>query len=395
MRRCLGPRLRVTIVDANRLGWGFGLDAIEKAIRTAFEKGNAEERSFREKVYRSAFAALDRALQAAPNMTVEMAIKRRKALQAKIAEIETEFLPAVAPKAEPAAPPAVDPVASEATAAEGEAAPAVAVPAPGEADPVLMKVDPDTKPDLGMDSVPAPDVEVRTSPAEVREARAQERVARRRPYAAIFFAVTLVAAALAGGWWAYRTGVFQSAEELDTSVPNPPPTVEDEDFVPAEQQPESEQSEAEKAEAARNWISVFSPADPSGVKPPEGATAEVSQDESGSFLRIRSGSSGEGVVFDVGQGVLEQIVGKKAVFDIVARGGEGKETQISVSCSFGELGDCGRKRYAVGFERGEYLFDVELPSQPPPAVGTIAINSDFAKEGKSVDVYEIRVSATP
>lgn len=370
------------------------MDAIEKAIRAAFEKGNAEERSFREKVYRSAFAALDRALQAAPNMTVEVAIKRRKALQAKIAEIETEFLPAVAPKPEPVAPPVME-SAPTPPPAEAEAAPAVAVPAPAESDPVLMKVDPDTKPDLGMDSVPAPDVEVTTSPAEIREARAQERVTRRRPYAAIFFAVTLVAAALAGGWWAYRTGVFQSAEELDTSVPNPPPTVEDEDFVPAEQQPEAEQSEAEKAEAARNWISVFSPADPSGVKPPEGATAEVSQDESGSFLRIRSGSSGEGVVFDVGQGVLEQIVGKKAVFDIVARGGEGKETQISVSCSFGELGDCGRKRYAVGFERGEYLFDVELLSQPPAAGGTIAINSDFAKEGKSVDIYEIRVSVTP
>ncbi|TIT51293.1 MAG: hypothetical protein E5W72_11680, partial [Mesorhizobium sp.] len=38
------------------------LDAIEKAIRNAFEKGNAEDRTFRERVYRSAFAALDRAL---------------------------------------------------------------------------------------------------------------------------------------------------------------------------------------------------------------------------------------------------------------------------------------------------------------------------------------------
>ena len=74
---------------------GFGLDAIEKAIRNALEKGNAEDRVFRERVYRSAFAALDRVLQANPNVTVEMAIKRRKAVQAKITEIESEFLPAV------------------------------------------------------------------------------------------------------------------------------------------------------------------------------------------------------------------------------------------------------------------------------------------------------------
>ncbi|TIS64088.1 MAG: hypothetical protein E5W43_17700, partial [Mesorhizobium sp.] len=71
------------------------MDAIEKAIRNAFEKGNPEDRAFREKVYRSAFAALDRVLQANPNVTVEAAINRRKAVQAKITEIESEFLPAV------------------------------------------------------------------------------------------------------------------------------------------------------------------------------------------------------------------------------------------------------------------------------------------------------------
>ena len=78
---------------------------IEKAIRSAFEKGDAEDKSFREKVYRSAFAALDRALQQNPNVTVEVAIRRRKALQAQITEIESEFI-AAAPPAAPV-PPAV------------------------------------------------------------------------------------------------------------------------------------------------------------------------------------------------------------------------------------------------------------------------------------------------
>ena len=98
-------------------------------------------------------------------------------------------------------------------------------------------------------------------------------------------------------------------------------------------------------------------------------------------------------MFDVGQGILEELNGKKAVFDIVARAAEGQETQISVSCEFGELGDCGRKRYVVGYERAEYLFEIELPARKPGASGTIAINSDFANEGKAVDIYEIRVSA--
>ena len=76
------------------------MDAIESAIRNAFERGDARDKNFREQVYRKAFAALDRALQANPGITVENAIKRRKAMQAKIAEIESEFLPAVAVRAE-------------------------------------------------------------------------------------------------------------------------------------------------------------------------------------------------------------------------------------------------------------------------------------------------------
>ena len=69
------------------------MDAIEKAIRNAFEKGDAEDRAFRERVYRSAFAALDRALQANPHLAPEVVERRRNDLQAKIIEIETEFIP--------------------------------------------------------------------------------------------------------------------------------------------------------------------------------------------------------------------------------------------------------------------------------------------------------------
>jgi hypothetical protein len=94
--------------------------------------------------------------------------------------------------------------------------------------------------------------------------------------------------------------------------------------------------------------------------------------------------------------VLEQLAGKTATFDIVARAAEeGKETQMAVDCNFGELGDCGRKRYAVGYERGDYLFEIAFPAATPGAGGTIAINSDFANEGRAVDIYELKVSVAP
>ncbi|MGB3390015.1 MAG: hypothetical protein WBA88_18765, partial [Pseudaminobacter sp.] len=148
------------------------------------------------------------------------------------------------------------------------------------------------------------------------------------------------------------------------------------------------------ADLDRDWINVFSPSDATMVSAPGETTAEVMQDESGSFLRIRSGEAGSSILFDIGQGVLESLAGKKATFDIVARAEEGKETEMSVDCNFGELGDCGRKRYAVGYEKGDYLFEVDFGGKQPGAGGTIAINSDFANEGRAVDIYEIKVSVS-
>ncbi len=90
--------------------------------------------------------------------------------------------------------------------------------------------------------------------------------------------------------------------------------------------------------------------------------------------------------------MLEQLAGKKATFNIVARGAEGQETEMAVDCNFGELGDCGRKRYALGYEKADFLFELNLPAEQPGAGGTIAIIPDFANQGRAVDIYEIKVS---
>lgn len=397
------------------------MDVIETAIRNAFEKGDATDRAFREKVYRSAFAALDRALKANPNVTVEAAINRRKNLQARIAEIETEFIPAVsevAPEIEvaPDASAAVQaPVNVEIDRPDRNDRPAAAT-APevavdrgrhaGRQEPVMgAQVDPASPPEA-----PEVDDDIRVEPrlpsgngsgkgerppTAAAELSAQpERVVepeRRRRYPAIFVAVTLLSLAAIGGWWGYNTGLFKSPAEIDTSVPNPPAATGEEDFDPDEE-PVGEPAKPGEADAQREWINVFSPEDPTQVNAPGDTKAEVMEDESGSFIRIRSGPAGSAITFDVGQGVLEQLAGKRVVFDIVARAEEGKETQISVDCNFGELGGCGRKRYAVGYEQGEFLFEIELPNKRPGAEGSIAINSDLSNEGKAIDVYEIKAS---
>ncbi len=381
------------------------MDSIEKAIRNALEKGNADDRAFREKVYRSAFAALERATQAQPDLTVEVAINRRKNLQAKITSIESEYIPAL--RAETQEAPPIDAPGSAAAPAPDADAPDVRSDYPDGAAGPSVRVEPVFVDSREPEDSRSPTVDIGVSPepahppaaamhpvAEVQPDRNDARArSRRRPFAAMFVGVTLFAAAAIGAWWAFEVGLFKMPSEIDTSVPNPPLVVDGEDFNPEGETPGL--SEPGKAVDLRNWITVFTPSDPSAVSAPSGATAEVNTDESGSFLRIRSGASGSAVVFDLGQGILEKIAGRKAVFDIVARAEDGKQTEISVSCDFAELGDCGRRRYVIGYERGEYLFDVELPAKNPGAGGSIAINSDFANESKAVDIYQIRVSLLP
>lgn len=358
-------RLRLTICRYRLKSWGNGLDAIEKAIRSAFEKGNAEDRAFRERVYRSAFAALDRALKASPTLTVESAINRRKTLQATITQIESEFVPGA---------PVVEPGASQ-----------------PRSEPRLDDIRPQR------DDGPTLDVPPRTVGREdaavaVEGERIEGRTRRkRRIFPRLFIAATLLAAIVIGGWWAFQTGLLKTPAERDTSIPNPPQNVQDEDYIPEN---EAAPIAPGQADLDRDWINVFSPSDATMVSAPGETTAEVMQDESGSFLRIRSGEAGSSILFDIGQGVLESLAGKKATFDIVARAEEGKETEMSVDCNFGELGDCGRKRYAVGYEKGDYLFEVDFGGKQPGAGGTIAINSDFANEGRAVDIYEIKVSVS-
>ncbi|NWP56914.1 hypothetical protein, partial [Escherichia coli] len=77
--------------------------------------------------------------------------------------------------------------------------------------------------------------------------------------------------------------------------------------------------------------------------------------------RIKSPGENDDISFQVGQGVLQQLAGKHAIFDIIAKAEDGSATQMAVSCDFGALGDCGRKRYDVTDASNEYLFELQFP----------------------------------
>ncbi|MEO3386385.1 hypothetical protein [Mesorhizobium sp. CAU 1741] len=333
------------------------MDAFEKAIRSAFDKGDPSRRDFREKVYRSAFAALERALEASPNATQAAAAQRRQALSAKISEIEAEFLPAV---------PAVDaaPQQQRPTAAEIEM-PSVSREDRARAAPVQGALDDEIEPPSYGEYAP--------------------RSRRGRSLTAIIVTVAVLAIAGLGAWWA----LAPSAPQSETAAV---PPLDSEDFAPDE--PTGQPRMVVPGQDLGDWINVFDPTDASTVTAPGDSSAELSNENGEPFIRISSGASGSPVLFDVGQGVLEQIAGRRAVFNVVAQTEDGQETQISVDCSLAELGDCGRKRYAVGSTREEFLFEIDLPEVDPGAGGTIAINPDVEGGGKVVDIYAIRVSTT-
>lgn len=353
------------------------MDSIERAIRSAFAKGDPGDRAFREKVYRSAFGALDRAMAANPNVTEAIAARRRQALLAAITAIETEFVPAKAAAPNPA------PVPQPPAPAQPE--PQVQAPdqpypiSPSAPEVSVTNEARDQKqivaPTLDGES-PLPGSRRAGKPAGKRGEDATPRRAktrsRRRPGLVGISIGLVVVVGVAAAWWLAgpRTG---------PAAPPPPTTENTPPRLPGD------------AATLENWLDIFTPADPTTVAAPGDSRAEVMDDDDGQFMRIRAGASGSPILFDIGRGVLEQVAGGRAVFNIDARGADGQATQISVDCSLADLGDCGRKRYDAGAVREEFLFEIELPTAQPDSGGVIAINPDVEGSGKSLDIFAIRV----
>ncbi|MCO6048302.1 hypothetical protein NGM99_00670 [Mesorhizobium sp. RP14(2022)] len=357
------------------------MDPIEKAIRNAFEKGDARDRAFREKVYRSAFAALDKTLKNNPQVTVEKAIARRKALQTKITQIEAEF---VAP------PPPVAPSLDMSPSLDGVRPTQNTRPSP-RAPQGGPRVEP------GFDGIdnPSPVAERSGGFAVDPDMR---REPRRRGWGGLLFFLLFLAILAGAGYWAYQNGIIrQLADQYlgsSATTTTTPETTDGQPIEPAPAQPSSSAPPAlgEQSDESRNWINVFDPTDPATARATGGAAARGANDPAGPYLEARSNGADGTVVFDVGQGILDQLKGRSATFDIVARGAGGSGTQVSVDCDFGPLGDCGRKRYAITPDRADYLFEVTFPNETPRAGGTITINTDVSGGTGAVDIFEIRVA---
>lgn len=326
------------------------MESIDRAIRSAFAKTEAHNPATRQRIYEAAWGAHERALAANATLSEEQKQKRREKVKDTISRIEREYKIVPQPRLQPTPAPSVD--------------------------PILGSVDADSRLSSDhLDNRSAPKAGQRTRNSGYGSARKRE--AKRSPLIVRLGIPLLVLLVLVIAGYSLFNSFANFHRNSSTS-----PLHANSIMSPlrAGEDPEG-----------RNWIDLYTPQDATRLAVKGRAQAQIMREGNRSFVRVESFATGDTVSFEVGAGLLGQLAGKTATFDIVAR--SDAPTQISVSCDFGSLGDCGRRRYDVTDSVSDFLLDVDISDGKPAGSGTITVHSDLSGNGKPVDIYAIRVAA--
>jgi hypothetical protein len=379
------------------------LDPIEKAIRAALEKGNPEDASFRQKIYRSAELALTRSLTARGGLDEQTIRTRLSHLTRVTTSIETEFSPATAsisnadirpePKFTPQ-PRVQEPSRQEPNRQEPR--PQVA----RQQEPrFVQKAEPDwsntrqTNHDTGRGDI---DVSGESyghvgpsSRDAVDESRNKASNGLFRKLVTALVVITIVALLVMLGWTAWNSGLFGNGSDLGEG---PAKVSQTEDSTSGDRQQVGVGSSADE-----NWITIFEPKDAASVQVSDGLTAALQGSGASSHLSISNTTDqaqGE-ASFEIGKGVLETLRGKKIVFNVQAKTIDGTSTQMATSCSLAGMGECQRVRFRLEGQLTENLIIVQLADIEPEASGTLSIMPDIDKTGNPVEIIGIRVRIEP
>jgi hypothetical protein len=211
----------------------------------------------------------------------------------------------------------------------------------------------------------------------------------RHVFASAFSSLVLLSFLGIGVWWLYDSGAFNA--DWDTSVPNPPPNVSSEDYsgegsAPRPLNPESGFS--------GSWTTIYVPRSGDTLSTGSLASAEISGSETGSVLTVTSADSGEDgeVSLPIDASALQQMAGRPSVIALTVRAASEETTPFYVTCDFGTLGDCGRRRFDAESQATDALIEMDFTRQLAPSEsGTISINSDIAGKGRSIEIFAIRI----
>ncbi len=335
------------------------MESIERAIRNAFAKADAHNPATRQRIYEAAWGAHERALTTNTALSEEQKKQRRQKIKDAISEIEAEFKTGQAVSRQE---PSLD--------------------APSSSDPLLGDDVYQAGPALDTADIRASSKKGKRASAdlgyEAGVSRKDRKKKKRSPLVSVGIPVMVIVILGLIGFSLYNS--FADFTRGNGSSP----LLTDNSMAPIKEGEDPE---------GRTWINIFTPADATRMSVQGRATAEIKREGTNSFARVQTSGANDSVTFDVGEGVLNQLAGKKATFDIVARSDDGKTTQMSVNCDFAGLGDCGRRRYDVRDSVSDFLFDQEFQAgQSAGRAGKITINSDLSGSGKAVEIYAIRVT---
>ncbi|MEX3006826.1 hypothetical protein [Hoeflea sp. TYP-13] len=396
------------------------MKAFETAIRKALQKIDDANPKLRERIYQSARDALTNSQAKQGVWGSDTASAQNRQLEELIKDIEVEYreLAQVRKQLRPA-PQDPDPAAEPEPAPPPGRVEPEEQPAPRPQSERVQWTDPDPDPEAGPAPAPAAgDLRAeRVAPAEARpEAgrrgflrrgqkkkkvdpallgeevrkgkRAKREKKRRRPVFSLILVFSLAIAFIGiGVLWAVYSGIFLSSEQRDTSIPNPPATVDGGDFAG---------NPVADGAFSGDWINVFTPDDLSRVARRGGAKAALVDSNGRPALQVVSpdpGSESE-VLFELAPAVLRELAGRKSLVAMTLRASTDTPTQIYVKCMLPAQENCGRHRFDVTYEIGDVVFSLDLSGTAANGeAGYIALNSDVTGTGHGVDVYAIRVRA--
>ncbi|WP_426240260.1 biotin transporter BioY [Pararhizobium sp. DWP1-1-3] len=374
------------------------MSGLETAIRQALERSERANSETRARIYQSARNALEAGLKKQDVHDPDVIAQQRHRLEGVIHAIELEERASL--KAAASVPPPVRAETANIPVPSAELDHDISMPSERNAQPADSPVADGGLSGLRPERRDGPRVAEPASAEPVAgkrgraakgEAAAKPRRRKRGSFLSFVMVITtLVAAAVMGAWWVETSGLLKTAAERDTSVANPPSTVQSEDFDGAA----GLKTLGPQAGFSGDWVDVFTPADTSNVKADSRAAADPVGDERGQRLRITSATADAdgNVSIEIPASVLEQISGKTSTVALSVQADTGKQTQFSVECDFSSLGDCGRHRFTVNEEKNDMLFKVTFDrSLAPSSPGRILINSDVTGTGNSLSVYAVRI----
>ncbi|SIP96224.1 hypothetical protein SAMN05880561_101464 [Rhizobium sp. RU33A] len=389
------------------------MSGLETAIRNALERADRSNAEARARVYQSARQALETGLRKQNIDDPEAVNHQRRRLEALIHSIELEERARLEVRPEPAAPHPAAPVAPPPQRAAEPPAPTAPALQTGRVEPGFTAGDPprgaqpgyrDPSFDEQSEFEPRTSVEAHADDEgpmpDMRSERPLQAPRRRRGIVARLTIMSIFFATLGiGAWWIYSSGLLLTDAERDTSVPNPPPRAESEDFTGAPEAAAPAGSAGPQALDARggfsdDWIEVFAPQQVSALRPRANALVDIVTASDGSAAQIvsRSGDEAGAIEVTVPTEVLREMAGRTSTIALTVQSTDDEPVQISVECDFPRMGDCPRHRFTVNPQKLDALFRVSFDNGMAPSTpGRLLINADLSGSGRGVNLYAIRV----